>query len=116
MELFSLLLQTPTGAPAQQQANPMVTFGGIIIMVAVFYFVFFRANSKTKKKRTDMLSGIKKNDKVMTIGGIIGTVTSVRDREVTIKVDETTNTKMTFTKDAVRTIVTEESDLTVEGS
>jgi len=87
---------------------------GILLMIAIFYFVLFRGNTKTRKQRAEMLAGIKKNDRVLTIGGVLGTVVNVRDREIVLKVDETTNTKMTFLRDAIRTVVTEDAELTVE--
>ncbi|MCP4250567.1 MAG: preprotein translocase subunit YajC [bacterium] len=87
---------------------------GIILMIAVFYFVLWRGNPKGKKQREQMMSGLKKNDRVMTIGGILGSVVAVKDKEVVIKVDETTNTKMTFIKDAIRTVVQDDTTLTVE--
>ncbi len=49
-----------------------------------------------------------KNDRVLTIGGVIGTVLSVKDSEVVLKVDESTNTKMTFVKTAIQKIITDE--------
>ncbi|MCH7812744.1 MAG: preprotein translocase subunit YajC [Planctomycetes bacterium] len=87
---------------------------GILLMIGVFYFVLLRGNPKGRKKREQMMSELKKNDRVMTIGGILGSVVAVKDKEVVIKVDETTNTKMTFTKDAIRTIVQDNTVLTVE--
>ena len=86
----------------------------IILMIGVFYFVMYRSNSKTKQKRADLINNIKKNDKIMTIGGILGTVVSVKEREIVVKVDESTNTKMTFLKDAVRQVVQDDTELSVE--
>ncbi len=89
---------------------------GILLMIGVFYFVLFRGNAKPRKKREQMLANMQKNDRVMTIGGILGTVVAVKDKEIVVKVDESTNTKMTFIKDAIRTVVQEESDLKMEDS
>ena len=88
---------------------------GLVLMVAVFYFVLFRGNPKSRKQRANLLANLKKNDRIMTIGGIVGTVVAVKDKEIVVKVDETTNTKMTFTKDAIRTVIQEDTELTVEG-
>lgn len=86
---------------------------GLLLMIGVFYFVLFRGNPRTKKKRAEMFDNLKKNDKVMTIGGVIGTVVTIKDKEVIIKVDETTNTKMTFLKSAIQNVVHDDSDLTL---
>ena len=110
--LLAILAQNDT--PPTGSRPSWAPIFGIVLMVVVFYFVLFRGGPKARKQRTQMLAALKKNDRVMTIGGIIGTVVAVKDKEVTVKVDETTNTKMTFTKDAVRTVVQDDSDLSVE--
>jgi preprotein translocase subunit YajC len=112
-QLLAVLAQETTTQP--KSTRPGWTFIiPIVLMVVVFYFVIFRGTPKARQQRAQMLADLKKNDRVMTIGGIIGTVVAVKDKEVTVKVDETTNTKMTFTKDAIRTVVQDESDLSVE--
>ena len=57
-----------------------------------------------------MLSSLEKGDKVQTAGGIIGTITDLKDTEVTLKVDENTNTKMKFARSAVSTVLRDKSD------
>ena len=90
--------------------GPMSLLPLYAVMGLIFYFIFFRPQSKERKKREAMLSAIKKNDKVVTAGGIIGTVTSTRDDEITLKVDESTNTKITFSRAAIQKVVTASSD------
>jgi len=46
---------------------------------------------------------------VLTIGGVVGTVVSVKDDQVVVKVDESTNTKMTFLKSAIQRVVTDDA-------
>ncbi len=87
---------------------------GILLMIAVFYFVLFRGNPRGRKQREQMMANLKRNDRVMTIGGILGTVVAVKDKEVVVKVDETTNAKMTFIKDAIRTVVQDDTELTIQ--
>ena len=52
-----------------------------------------------------MLSALKKNDRVMTIGGVVGTVVQVRDDEVVVKVDESANVKLTFIRGSIQKIL-----------
>jgi preprotein translocase subunit YajC len=61
-----------------------------------------------------MLADLKKNDRILTRGGILGTVVGIKENEVVLKVDETTNTKMTFLKDAVWQVVQDDTELTME--
>ncbi len=58
-----------------------------------------------------MHARLAKNDRVLTIGGVIGTIISVKDSEVILKVDESTNTKMTFIKTAIQRIITDDQPL-----
>jgi len=62
-----------------------------------------------QKKRDDMLKNMKRGDRVLTIGGILGTVVDVRDSEVMLKVDESSNTKIKFTRDAIKRVVEEDT-------
>jgi len=55
-----------------------------------------------------MLAAVKKSDRVMTIGGIIGSVVSVGDNEVTLKVDESANVKITVVRSAIQRVLAED--------
>jgi len=95
--------------PPQQQGgiNPNVF---LLVMLAVFVlFILFSSSSqrKERKKREQMLSAIKKGDKVQTIGGILGTIMEVRDHEVLVKVDENTNTRIRLARSSVQSVVEE---------
>ena len=75
------------------------------VMIAIFflyYFIVIRGNKRQKAQRADLLNSLKKNDRVVTIGGIIGTVasTSQDGREVTLKIDD--NTRMKVLRSAIQ--------------
>jgi len=79
-------------------------------MIGGFFLLYIwmsRGNKKKQRDRKDMLATIKKGDKVMTIGGIHGTVMEVRDNQVTLKVDESSNTRMKFDLEAIRSAADE---------
>lgn len=99
------VVPTPGGAPAKP-ATPDLTF--ILLIAGVFIFLFLTSilgGRKEKKKRAELLSGLGRNDRVQTIGGILGTVVELRDDEVTLRVDENTNTRITFSKSSVQQIL-----------
>lgn len=106
MPLLHFLAQTtkPAGGAAQPPGleSLLVPFA---IIAAIMYFIVIRPQSSEKKKRESMLSAIKKNDRVVTVGGILGTVLNVKDDEITLKVDESSNTKITFTRSAISRIL-----------
>jgi preprotein translocase subunit YajC len=94
-------------APAPQGGGGL--FGGnnmFFLIIAVFFVVMILMSSSSRKKqerqRREMLSSLKKGDKVVSIGGIVGTIVEVREDEITVKTDETNNVRMKFARWAIR--------------
>jgi preprotein translocase subunit YajC len=113
--ILGLLAQQ--SAPAGPTRDPMggLLLPAVLVFVMVFFFVSTRSARKNEQKRRDeMLKALSKNDRVLTHGGIIGTIVAVKDNEIVLKVDESTNTKMTFIKDAIRQVIKDPADLRVE--
>ncbi|MBI1335657.1 MAG: preprotein translocase subunit YajC [Phycisphaera sp.] len=78
----------------------------ILIAVLAFMIIFsMRSQSKEKKKREQLLEAVKKGDKVQTIGGVRGTVTDIRDDEITLKVDENANVKIRYARSAIQSVI-----------
>lgn len=99
-------------APA---ASPFGQFASLLpfIMIAVlFYFMLIRPERKKRADMTTMLDSMKKNDRVVTIGGIHGVVVNVlKDSEdVTIRIDDGNNTKMRVLRSAISRIVTDDGE------
>ncbi len=77
----------------------------ILLAVLVLMYVFTtRTRRKQEKQRREMLESLGKGDKVVTIGGICGTVMEVKANEVTVKVDENNNIRMKFARWSVRNV------------
>ena len=94
---------TPTAAPP---APPGADMFWILIPVLVMMVLFSTLSGrKQKKARAKMLSELRKNDRVVTAGGIIGSVVEVKPDVVVLRVDEGRETKLTFTRDAITTIL-----------
>ncbi len=81
------------------------------IMFALFYFIILRPQQSKDKKFRTLLENLKEKDRVVTVGGIHGVVTSVlRDRnEVTLRIDESTGTKIRIGTSAIAKLVTDEN-------
>jgi len=71
------------------------------LMFVVFYFLLFKGPRKKQQQQKQMVQSLQKNDRVRTIGGIIGTVVDIKGDEVTLKVDESTNTKIKVASSAI---------------
>jgi preprotein translocase YajC subunit len=81
----------------------------MLLIFVVLYFVMIRPQQKKQKdaqrKKREMLDALKRNDHVMTIGGIRGVVASVGEEEVIIKIDEKADVKMRVTRDAISSVI-----------
>ncbi|XEC93156.1 preprotein translocase subunit YajC [Paenibacillus tarimensis] len=73
-----------------------------VLMFAVFYFLLIRPQQKKQKQRSQMLNQLKKGDKVVTIGGLHGTILEITDDIVVLRVNDAT--KMTFDRSAINTV------------
>lgn len=107
MNIFNTLLaQAATSSPSLFGDKP---YGVIIMLVgfmAIFYFMIIMPQNKKKKAMEKMMSSLKKGDKVITIGGIHGKIVSIKDNEITLKVDS--NAEITFERGAISRAVTTE--------
>jgi preprotein translocase subunit YajC len=114
MSLLASLLPLLQAAPTVEKAATASSspwgilwqIGPIVLLIGVFYFLVIRPQSKKQKETKKMLEGIKKGDKVITIGGIHGTVSSVKENSVIVKVDD--DCKLEFLRSAVSTVVSRE--------
>jgi len=65
-------------------------WGGMIIYLAVFfgiiYFLMIRPQQKQQKQRMQMLNSVKVNDRIVTIGGIHGRITKIKDDIITVRI------------------------------
>lgn len=80
--------------------QPILIF---VIWIAVFYFLLILPNKRKQKKQKQMLDSIKEGTHVITAGGIKGTVASVNDEYVELRVDK--GVKITFRKSAISTVL-----------
>jgi len=96
--VFPLLMAAPQGE-GSGGGGGLIGLLPIVLIFAVFYFLIIRPQNKKQKETQRMLSELKKGDRVVTIGGIHGTVQSLKEGSVILKVDE--NCKIEFTRSAI---------------
>lgn len=68
--------------------NVFYTYGPLVFMVLVIYLLIIKPQRREQKRRKEMLDGLKRGNRVVTIGGIFGTLTEVRDTTVRLKIAE----------------------------
>lgn len=108
--LLAQAAPAPTGAPAP---NPAAQIFPIALIMGLIVFMFLTARSQKKREereRKELFESLSKNDRVLTVGGVIGTIITIRDTEVVLKVDESTNTKMTFVKTAIQRVLNDDAE------
>ena len=99
----NVILAQATGPQTAQPQQPvLITFAPMILLVIVFYFILIRPQQKRAKQQAKLIAGLKSGDKVVTSGGIIGVVTSVKDRTVSLR---SADAKMEVTKSSVTEIL-----------
>ncbi len=97
----SLLLQAaPAAAPAAGGFGMLMP---LVLIMGIMYFFMIRPQSKKQKETQKMIDALKKGDKVVTIGGIHGTISSTKEKTVIVKVDD--NTKIEFNRTAIATVI-----------
>lgn len=108
---------SPAGAPAASGVGSMLP--SILLMVGIFafmYFVLIRPQKKEEKKRKEMLSALKRGDKVVTIGGVHGTVETIGEQTIDVRIGSGNDTVVaTFNKGAVNANMSNESAAAADG-
>ena len=100
----------PTSAPASAPSFWQSPLFFPLILIAVFLFFSSRTRKNKDRQVQDMLGNLKRGDRVQTIGGILGTVVEARENEVVLKVDETNNTKMRFSRKAIHVVLQDDPE------
>jgi preprotein translocase subunit YajC len=90
--------------------NPFYQYLPLIVVFIVFYLLMFRGPRKKQQQQKRMIQSLKKNDRVRTIGGIIGTIVEVKDDEIVLKVDESSNTKIRIVPNAINRNISQDDD------
>ena len=94
--------------PAPRAMDNLVTWLPLILLMVVFYVFMFKNRRSQEKKLQEARDQLKRGDRVQTIGGILGQVVEVEDSKVLLKVDESSNTKIWFSRNAIHRVLTEE--------
>ena len=99
------------GISPDMMAN-LQNFWPILVMIGIFYFLLYRPQKREQNRRKDLLESLRRGDKVVTIGGIHGKVTSLTDKVTTIEIAE--NVQITLNKSSIAQKVFDETDETEE--
>jgi preprotein translocase subunit YajC len=75
----------------------------LLLCMVVFFLIFIRGEMKKTRDQKDLLGGLKKNDAIVTVGGVCGTIVNISpdSRFVTIRIDDSNNTRMRILRSAI---------------
>ncbi len=90
---------------AQGQNSMLMSVVPFVLIIAIFYFFIIRPQNKKQKETEKMINALKKGDKVVTIGGIHGVVSSTKEKTVIVKVDS--DTSIEFSRSAISGVVSD---------
>ena len=96
------------GAPAREPPPAWMQYAPLIFIAVIMYMLLFRGPRKKQQRQKKMMQSLQRNDRVQTIGGILGTIVDVREDEITLKVDESNNTKIRIFPSAVSKVLNDE--------
>ena len=99
MNAIPLLQQAASGG----SFVPLVAIGLIFV---IFYVFIIGPQKKEQKKTQEMIAGVQKGDKIVTIGGIHGVITSVKENSLILKVDD--NCKLEMNRSAIANVILDE--------
>lgn len=103
MTLFDLAMMGPGTTGTGGSQNPLGMFVPMLVIFAIFYFMLIRPQQRKEKDRRKMIDDLKSGDRILFSGGILGTVTNIKDQVLAVKVAE--NVKIEISRGAVNRVL-----------
>lgn len=100
MESLLAMAPPPNGGGGSSLISTIIMFGAIFL---IFYFMIIRPQQKRAKEREKLLSNMQKGDKVVTSGGLHGTIVHIEEKTVLLQVSD--NVKLKYERSAIATIL-----------
>jgi preprotein translocase subunit YajC len=101
----AILVLAADPAPASPEGSGgfggMGPFVPMILIFVIFYVLLIRPQSKERKKREEQLRSVRKHDKVVTNGGMHGTVVALNESDVVLRVDDASNVRIRVERSAL---------------
>lgn len=102
MHIIPMFLQdAPTAGMVG--GSGLITFVPLLLLLVIMYFFMIRPQNKKQKETEKMIAALKKGDKVVTVGGIHGTIVSTKEKTVIVKVES--DARIEFNRTAIATVI-----------
>ncbi len=103
--MLSFLLLMAGGQGAGQQPSMIGFFLPIIMIFLIMYLLIFRPQMKKQKEQKKLIDNLKKGDNIITVGGIVGTIAGVKEKEGLLIVKISENTKIELVRTSVARVI-----------
>jgi preprotein translocase subunit YajC len=103
--LADLFLMAPPAGGGGQTANPLLSFLPLLLIIVIMYFLLLRPQAKRQKEHKVMMDSLQKGDRVVTIGGVVGTIAGFDEKENIIVLKVADNVKIDITRSAVAQVL-----------
>ncbi|HEY5651845.1 MAG TPA: preprotein translocase subunit YajC [Acidimicrobiia bacterium] len=101
----TLFLFAPSGEGGS--GGMTIFFVQMLAIVAIFYFLIIRPKTQQEKRHRERLEQIKKGDRILTVGGIVGEIVHIKEDEITVKSGES---RLVIQRDRVASILSDKSE------
>lgn len=115
MNVLPLLSGPVVGQVLAQNGQPpagggWILWAPLVLMVVFYYFLLIRPQQAERKRRQELLNSLKKNDRVVTTSGMLGTVANISQdgKEITLKFGDAT--RITFVRSAIETVLRDDAN------
>jgi preprotein translocase subunit YajC len=103
--LTKLILMAPPAGGGGQPANPLLSFLPLILIIVIMYFLLLRPQAKRQKEHKQMMDSLQKGDRIVTVGGIIGTIAGFDEKENLVILKIADNVKVDLTRTAIAQVL-----------
>jgi preprotein translocase subunit YajC len=100
-----LFLMAPPAGGGGQTANPLLSFLPLLLIIVIMYFLLLRPQAKRQKEHKAMMDSLQKGDRVVTVGGVVGTIAGFDEKENIIILKVADNVKIDVTRSAVASVL-----------
>lgn len=107
--ITNLLMMAMAGSGGGEGGNPLVAFLPFILIIVIMYFLMIRPQAKKQKEHRAMIESLAKGDKIMTSGGMVGTIAGIRDKDNILLVKISEGVKVELSRNSVAQVIDKKS-------
>ncbi len=108
--MYSIIMAMGAPTGGTQGGNPLMGFLPLVLIIFIMYFLMIRPQAKRQKEHKAMLGNIEKGDRILTSGGILGTVAGIKENESILIVKIADNVKVEMNKSAIAQVIKKKSE------